>query len=438
MAEARLWIKKDKDGFCKLRDIFNTQKARLLLNPNCSELIGALKINTDQEFKAVIDELSRITDVGLYLNVGLRTAEQSACLEVKKDADGITRLVLEPLDWADKNERAEIDCKIPVPASYVFLENGKLDVNPQTVDTVFSEIKVKVSKVDWNMLFVLESSDFAIEQPDKKQKEEVYLIFKNARLDPEPLRRHPKAWSTYYFSVETEELEFKYNSKEQFSNIGYSSFEGSLFTMIFDTDWELFPGLRKIIRLFKGRFENRITSHDGGTTKRWEQWCNENFAEYFINKMGDSPTHEKGTFYLLPINNLADFKDFIKDLYSLGKKVAEVGDKVKVIKPGNLKKLEIINSEPYVFYRWGKVHLEMIRILPEHLDLKKNRKEISKQLGHEDSIKIGFYPREDETVSSIDQLTFYIFLSKYSNAFMEEDAEKFEEYLKKRSKIVRT
>ncbi len=421
-----------------MRDIFGLYKTRLLLNPSCSELIGALKIKTDQELKAVIDELSRVTKVELYLNVGLRTAEQPACLEVKKDTDGITRLVLEPLDWEDKNEKVEIDCKISVPASYVSLADGKLDFNPQTVDTVFSEIKIKVSRVDWNMLFVLESSDFAIEQPDNKQKEEVFLIFKNARLDPEPLCQHSNAWGSYYFSVETEELEFKYNSKEQVSYIGYSSLDYSLFTMIFDTDWELFPGLRKIIRLFKGRFENRITSHDGGTTKRWEQWCNENFAEYFIEEMGDPSIHERGTFFLLPINNLADFKAFIQDLYSLGKKVAVLGSKITVIEPGNVKKLDIINGEPYVVHRWGKDHLEKIRILPEHLDLDQYRDVISKQLGHEDSLKIGFYPREDQSVRSIDQLTFYIYLSKYLNDYLDEDAEQLEAYLKKHSKIVRT
>lgn len=421
-----------------MKEKFYPQKARLLLNPSCSELIGALKINTDQEFKAVIDELSRITEVGLYLNVGSRTAEKPACLEVKKDADGITRLALEPLDWKDKNNRAEIDCSIPVPASYLLLKDGKLDFNPQTVDTVFSELKIKVSRVDWNMLFVLESSDFAIEQPDKKQKEEVYLIFKNARLDPEPLRRYSKTRRPYYFSVKIEELKFKYNSKAQVDYIDYPSFDGTLFTMIFDTDWELFPSLRKIVRLFIGRFENQITSHDGGTTKWWEQWCNENFAEYFIEKMGDSPIHERGTFYLLPIKNLADFNAFIKDLYSLGKKVAVLGDKIRLIKPGGIKRLDIINGEPYVVYRWGKVHLEMIRILPEHLDPEKHRNEISKQLGHEDSLKIGFYPREDQSVHSIDQLTFYIYLSKYSTDYFDEEAKMFEAYLKKHSRIVRT
>ncbi len=420
-----------------MSDIFDLHKEKPVLNPNCSELIGALKIKTDQEFKAVIEELRRVATLELYLNIGHRTAQQLTSLAVKKDKDGITRLILAPLDWKDYETRTEVDCKIPVPLDYLCLKEGILDLNPHNADIVFSEIVLKASRLDGNIIATLENDDFTIKQQSNRSGEGIQLLFKEARLDLSLLRRLPTWRKPYFFSVEIEGLKFKYNSKAKQDFLGNSFLDGFLFTMIFDTDLNLFPVLRKIVRSFAGRYINSITSYDGGTSQWWEKWCAENFAEYYIEEMGDSSIHEKGSLYLLPADKLADFKSFISDLYSVGMKVIVWDEKIKLIEPGSIEKLDFIDGEVYVVHRLGKDLLDKFRILPAYLDLDLFLGEDRLYMDQGNSYKISYYPRDDQFAKSLDQLTFYIYVSKYSTDYLDQGAEKFEPYLSKNSKIVR-
>jgi hypothetical protein len=410
---------------------------QFLLNPSCSELIGALKINSDQDFKLVLKELGQVLEVKTFLHVGRQEADQPTRLQVIKDPDEITRLIFESLSWNDIDKVGEVDCKIPVPASYLSLIEGKLAIDPQNADMIFDEIKLRVKKVDWSILFILEVDDFSISLPNEKQREETLLNFKKARLDLKPLHRPDSVSAPYKFSVELDEMKFEYKGESEHNPRDSSYLKNSLFAMICDLDVEYFPTLRKIIRLLSNRVVNHISSHDGGTTKHWEKWCAQNYAEYYIDCMGEPPMHENGTFYFLQVTGLSGFKAFLKEMNALGMKATVIDDKLTEVDPDHVDEFILIEGEPHLSHRGMMYPLGNIRLISVHLDLAEYEdiKTSYKLWGY--GIEISVYPRGDHSVKGMDNLTFFIYLSDDDDHYWDDSADNLLDYLKGNAKTIR-
>ncbi len=420
-----------------MEDKNDLPEEQLLLNPSCSELIGALKINSDQDFKLVLKELGQVVEVKLFLHAGRQSADQPARLQVKKDSDGITRLIFEPLNWNDIEAVGEVDCKIPVPVSYLRLEEGKLAIDSQNMDMIFDEIKLKVNKVDWNMVFILEADDFSISQSNDKQREETLLNFQKARLDLKPLYRPDSASAPFKFSVELDKIKFEYKGEAEHNPRDSSYLKNSLFTMICDLDVEYFPTLRSIFRLLSKSVVNHIASYDGGTTKYWEKWCAQNYAEYYINRMGESPMHEGGTFYFLPVKDLGGFKALLKGMNALGMKIIAIDDKLTEINPDYVDNFILIEGEPYLSQRSIKHLLGNIRLLSVHLNLAQYEDLNVRYQLWDYGFEISVYPRGDHSVFDMGDLIFFIYLSDDNDHYWDDSADNLLDYLKDNAKTIR-
>ncbi len=419
----------------KDKSVFSEEE--FLLNPSCSELIGALKINNDQDFKLVLKELDQVVEVKLFLHVGRQATDQPVRLKVKKDPDGITCLIFEPLNWIDIDAVGEVDCKIPVPAGYLRLENGSLAIDPQNMDMIFDEIKLNVSKVDWNMLLILEVDDFSINQSTDKQREEILLNFQKARLDLKALYRPVSASARFKFIVELDKIKFEYKGESEQDPCDSSYLQNSLFTMICDLDVEYFPTLRTIFRLLSKNVVNHIASHDGGTTKWWEKWCAQNYAEYYIDHLGESPMHEGGTFYFFQVKDLVGFKAFLKDMNALGMKIIALDDEIIEINPDYVDNFILIEGEPYLSQKNIKHRLGNIRLLSAHLNPAQYEGLNVRYQLWDYGFEISVYPRGVHSVIDMGDLTFFIYLPDDNDHYWDDSADNLLNYLKGNAEKIR-
>lgn len=415
-------------------------REEFILNPNCSELISAIHFQTHQEFLDVLEELSRIAEVSMYLYLGYDwTESESISLDVQKDLDGITRLIFYPSFNYEINVRldayTEVSAKIPVPVNYLKLENKVLDYDPDKESMIFTDVALRLRSAEQGPLKPWASEALSTDPKDFQQDKRMLLRFKEARLDLSRLQRRPARKGSYYFAIEVDDLEFTYDSLNYNDFLGYCSFDGSLLTSNVDLDYELYPTLRKIFRSISERFKTHFSSYDGGSSKYWEEWCTTNFPEYFI-KMEMSSTHEDGTFYFLPVKTLPDFKALIEDFYSTGMKTVIPDENMICVESGKIEDLIFEEFGAYLIYKGEKFNLESIRVVSKQLDLNIFRDNPEKLSNLRDSFKIFTYPKGEPSINSIKRMTFYIYVSGENRWIEDETNEKFFAYLETHSKIV--
>lgn len=250
-----------------LHKSLNYQETMIILNPSCSELVCSVQIETHKELLEVIDELSRVTTVAVYLAIGYEWTEcDPVYLDKIEDPDGITRLSFLPFD--QHGSFVEISAKIPVPLSYIELEDNVLNYNPEKADVLFKDVKLSLRNVLWNKVKPW------VKQMAKKDRsgEHSYLWYDEARLDLSLLSR-PKGWKgSYYIAFEVGDLELFYDSKNYKDYLGSSAIDGSLVAIVEDFSYELFPCMQKIYELLPPKFIRKVSTYNTGKIEVWEKW----------------------------------------------------------------------------------------------------------------------------------------------------------------------